>query len=273
LSIFLLPLDLALIYKMLPHQNLNSYQQESSSAIDTGYKEGYEDLAQEPMDKRNEEVVDESNENKIVITKILDKNKPQSKPKDPFAGRVLGRMDDRVLGGGYNPDVGSGKFGVRVTKNSLPVSAWIEVFKDGTKNRVKTFYTSNTNKTKKVKLPSGVYMIRATYRTRDGKLQKTIKSIHLKEGGDITKHISFNDGKVKVVATRGGKPLYVKVIAYKAGTKDRVNYEFSNRHTGIAGLSLPVGTYDIEVVDHKRVKNFDSVRIESSKTKTLNIDF
>lgn len=260
-----------------PPANIQKRLQEpaysNESAIDTGYKEGFEDLNRQSEKGPKEELVDNSNENKIVITKILDKNKPQTKPKDIFEGRVLGKMSDRVLGGGYDPDAEVSKFGVRATKNSLPVSAWIEVFKNGTKHRIKTFYTSTTNKTKKIKLPAGVYMIRATYRTRDGKLQKTIKNIHLKEGGDITKHISFNEGRLKVVATRGGKPLYVKVSVYKSGTKDRVNYDFSDRHTGIAGLSLPVGTYDIEVADHKKVKNFDDVRISASSTQTLNIDF
>ena len=261
-----------------PSANIQKRLQEepaysNESAIDTGYKEGFEDLNKGSEKEPKEELVDNSNENKIVITKILDKNKPQTKPKDIFEGRVLGKMSDRVLGGGYDPDAEVSKFGVRATKNSLPVSAWIEVFKNGTKQRIKTFYTSTTNKTKKVKLPAGVYMIRATYRTRDGKLQKTIKNIHLKEGGDITKHITFNEGRLKVVATRGGRPLYVKVSVYKSGTKDRVNYDFSDRHTGVAGLSLPVGTYDIEVVDHKNVKNFDDVRISASSTQTLNIDF
>jgi hypothetical protein len=246
---------------------------------DTGYKDEYKDLnkkvEQKPVPTKEApkpELVDNSNGKKIVITKIIDEEKTQEN-SDPFAGRVLGKIDDRVIGGGYNPNSGSSKFGMKVTKNSKPISAWIEVFKDGTKDRVKTFYTSSSSKIKKVKLPAGVYMIRATYRSKGGKLQKTLKNINLNDGGDITKHITFHDGKLRVIARRADKSLYVRVTAYKSGTKDKVAFEFSDRHSGITNLTLGTGTYDIEVAEHNNIREFNDVKIKSGAMETIKVEF
>jgi hypothetical protein len=243
---------------------------------DTGYKDEYKDLNGDKKvvkEAPKPELVDNSGEKKIVITKIIDKEKDSQESSDPFAGRVLGKIDDRILGGGYNPDEGTSKFGMKVTKNSKPVSAWIEVFKNGTKDRVKTFYTLSSSKVKKVKLPAGVYMIRATYRSKAGKLQKTLKNISLSEGEDITKHITFHDGKLRVIARRDDKSLYVKVTAYKSGTKDRVAFEFSDRHSGITNMTLGTGTYDIEVAEHNKIREFNGIKIRSGKIETIKADF
>lgn len=272
-------------YVATPQQQVPLSNDITEAYPDTGYKEGYEALAQrrstvvqKPVRQR---VVEDTSlpqsmtmssadkDEKLVITKIIDKQEPA----DPFAGRVLGRMDDRVMGNGYNGAAISAKLGMRVTKNSRPVSAWVEVFKNGTKQRVKTFYTSKGRKTKKVKLPAGNYMVRATYRTRDSKQQKTIKNIRLAEGGNVNKSIAFHDGKLRVVAMRGDDPLYVKVVAYKSGSRQRVSYDFSSRTSGVAELSLVSGTYDIEVIDHKNNRAFDSIRIRAGKTNTINADF
>ncbi len=253
---------------------------------DTGYKEGYKELEQsvsrvkeKPVRQRVVEDTslpehastrsDEAGE-KLVITKIIDKKEPEA---DPFAGRVLGRMDDRVLGNGYNGAASSAKLGMRVTKNSRAVSAWVEVFKNGTKQRVKTFYTSKGRKAKSVNLPAGNYMVRATYRTRDTKQQKMIKNIRLVAGENVNKSIAFHDGKLRIVARRGNNPLYVKVVAYKSGSRQRVAYDFSSRTSGVVLLSLSSGTYDIEVLDHKKNRIFDSIRIRAGKTNTINADF
>jgi hypothetical protein len=265
-----------------------SVEDKRAAYPDTGYKEGYETLNQQPkplksvttpkplppvmidetLPQKAEPRVDE--EKRLVITKRIDKKEPQA---DPFAGRVLGHMDDRVLGTGYNGAATSAKLGVRVSKNRRPVSAWIEVFKNGTKQRVKTFYTSKTSKTKSVKLPAGNYMVRATYRTRGSKQQKTIKNIHLAEADSVTKNIAFYDGTLRVIARRGANPLYVKVIAYKSGTHRRVSYDFSSRTSGIAKLTLSSGTYDIEVLEHDKSRFFENVHIRGGKTKTINADF
>jgi hypothetical protein len=265
-----------------------AYEDKTAAYPDTGYKEGYETLNQQPkplehiaqakpstpvvidetLPQNQEPRVDE--EKRLVITKRIDKKEPQA---DPFAGRVLGRMDDRVLGTGYNGANSSAKLGVRVTKNRRPISAWIEVFKNGTKQRVKTFYTSKSAKTKNVKLPAGTYMVRATYRTRGSKQQKTIKNIHLAEADSVTKNIAFYDGTLRVIARRGADPLYVKVIAYKSGTHRRVSYDFSSRSSGIAKLTLSSGTYDIEVLEHDKSRFFENIRIRGGQTKTINVDF
>ena len=247
---------------------------DQGNVIDTGYKKGFEDLESKNSNENEEiksSVEARKNGDKIVITKILEKEKKQEN-EDKFAGRVLGKSSDRVLGGAYDPSKESASFGVRATKNSLPVSAWIEVFKNGTKSRVKTFYTS-IRKLKKIKLPAGVYMIRATYRTRDGKLQKTLKNIHIKNGEDITKHVTFNEGRLKVVAKKGGKAQYVKVVVYKSGSKGRYTYEFSDRDTGVAIITLPVGVYDIEVINHDQKREFRSERIKASNTDTIVAEF
>jgi len=273
-------------YVDAPQEQTPSLKDRTDAYPDTGYKEGYQALnqrrsaiVQKPVRQR---VVEDTSlpqsarpssigsEERLVITKIIDKEAP---PADVFAGRVLGHMDDRVLGNGYNGAASSARLGMRVTKNSRPVSAWVEVFKNGTKQRVKTFYTSKGRKTKSVKLPAGTYMVRATYRTRDSKQQKTIKNIRLAEGDNINKSIAFHDGKLRVVAMRGDDPLYVKVVAYKSGSRQRVSYDFSSRTTGVAELSLASGTYDIEVINHKNNRAFDSVRIRAGKTNTINADF
>ncbi len=253
---------------------------------DTGYKKGYEALEprvssvqEKPVRQRvvedtslpqNSVSKAEDGSDKLIITKRIKKDEPVA---DPFAGRVLGRMDDRVLGNGYDGAASSAKLGMRVTKNSRPVSAWIEVFKNGTKQRVKTFYTSKGRKTKKVKLPAGNYMVRATYRTRDTKQQKTIKNIRLLEGANVNKSIAFHDGKLRVIARRGDNPLYVKVVVYKSGSHHRVTYDFSSRNSGVAQLSLGSGSYDIEVLEHKNNQLFEGIRIKAGKTNTINVDF
>ncbi len=273
-------------YIAAPQELAPTFKDRTKSYPDTGYKEGYEALEQrrsalveKPVRQRVVEdtslpqsavVSRDDKDERLVITKIIDKEAPVA---DPFAGRVLGHMDDRVLDDGYNGAVISAKLGMRVTKNSRPVSAWVEVFKNGTKQRVKTFYTLKGRKTKKVKLPAGNYMVRATYRTRDSKQQKTIKNIRLAEGGNVNKSIAFHDGKLRVVAMRGDDPLYVKVVAYKSGSRQRVSYDFSSRTSGVAELSLVSGTYDIEVIDHKNNRAFDSIRIRAGKTNTINADF
>ncbi len=233
--------------------------------VDTSYKDRYQELS--PRQESSAKV--ETDEDKIVITKIIKSKKEQ---EDKFAGRVLGPTSDRVLGNGYNPNAGTGKMVVRATRNDMPVSAWVEVFKNNTKQRVKTFYTS-TSKAKSVRLPAGTYMIRATYRTRDNKIQTTIKNIRLKEGGKINKLIAFHDGTLALKATREGKPLYVKVEAYKAGSNDRVTYDFSSRNTGLARLILNEGVYDIRVYDYDNVKRFNGVRISRGQTQTLDVSF
>ncbi len=209
-----------------------------------------------------------SDGDKIVITKII----KQQEQEDKFEGRVLGKTSDRVLGNGYNPNAATGKMSVRATRNDMPVSAWVEVFKNDTKHRVKTFYTS-TNKLKSVRLPAGTYMIRATYRTRDNKIQTTIKNIRLKKGKKLNKLIAFHDGVVAIKATRGGAPLYVKVEAYKSGSNERVAFDFSSRTTGLAKLTLNEGTYDIRVYDHKNVRKFDGIQITGGSTKPIDVSF
>ena len=256
---------------------------------DTGYKKGYESLEQHPkvakrvqkaaplapvvMDDtlpRHAKALKEDSDKRLVITKMIEKKEPKV---DPYAGRVLGRMDDRVLGSGYHAGENSGKLGMRVTQNRKPVSAWVEVFKNGTKKRVKTFYTSKSRHIKKVKLPAGTYMVRATYRTRGSKQQKTIHNIHLKEGENVNKNIAFYDGKLRVIARRGDAPLYVKVVAYKSGTHRRVSYDFSSRTSGIAQLRLASGSYDIEVLEHDNSRLFEDIRIRGGQTNTINADF
>jgi hypothetical protein len=89
----------------------------------------------------------------------------------------------------------------------------------------------------------------------------------------VNRSIAFHDGKLRVVAKRGDKPLYVKVVAYKSGTRKKVSYDFSSRNSGVATLSLGSGTYDIEVIDHKNNQSFDNIHIRSGATETINVDF
>ncbi len=262
----------------IPKQTLNN----KPTYPDTGYKEGYEDLNPKPAAKpkarkrvledqtlpqNSARISGDDSGQKLVITKLIDKEKKE----DPFAGRVLGRMDDRVIGNSERES--AARLGMRVTKNSRPVSAWIEVFKNGTKQRVKTFYTSKSRRPKTVKLPEGVYMVRATYRTRDNKQQKTIKNIRLKEGSNVNRKIAFSDGKLRIIARRGDKALYVKVIVYTSNTHRRVGYSFSSRTSGIAELTLGSGRYDVEILEHNKNRSFDGIQIKGGKTNTLHVNF
>ena len=256
---------------------------------DTGYKEGYQSLDNDPKNAlvtqptskvvqtpvvvdrtlpTNNVISEDTEDKQLVITKIIKKEET-----DPYAGRVMGKMSDRVLGNGYDVTEHTGKLGMKVTKNAKPISAWVEVFKDGTKERVKTFYTSKGRSVKSVTLPAGTYMVKATYRTRDSKQQKTIKNIRIKEGASINRAISFHDGKLRVIARRGDKPLYVKVVVYKSGTRNRVTYDFSSRTSGIAELSLSSGLYDVEVLEHDNDLPYQSIKITGGKTNTIHADF
>ena len=225
---------------------------------------------------------------KIVITKTISAKKKQEKV-DKYESRVIKRhvpvedynnqeehiperMSDRVLGTGYGM-ASQGHIKVQAFSNNRPISAWVEVFKSGTKQRVKTFYTGRGSSLKDVKLPAGVYVIKATYRTAGSKRKKTIGKVSLQEGESINKTITFDDGSITIKVTKNGEPIYARVEVFKSGKKRRIAYEFSSKTDGIATLSLGSGTYDIVVKDHANVKRFNSVKISGSKGKTFNADF
>jgi len=181
-------------------------------------------------------------------------------------------MSDRVLGNGYGLAT-PGRIKVKAYSNNRAVSAWVEVFKADTKQRVKTFYTGKGRGLKDVKLPAGVYIIKATYRTATSKRKKTIGRVTLSEGDSINKSIRFDDGSIKVKVTKSGSPIYAKVEVFKAGQKRRIAYEFTSRSKGIANFSLGSGEYDIVVRDHGDKRRFDYVTVKGGKSKTLNADF
>jgi len=286
------PPPLTQSHPAIEQTRVNPQEKRSAYYPDTSYKAPYKNLQETPDATKASPIrqkakktpktpaktkqAKETTAQKMVITKTIDNAKEKAKPQasdDPFAGRVLGPMSDRVLGGGVDSTRQTGKLGMRVTKNSKPIAAWVEVFKNGTKTRVKTFYTSKTKRIKNVRLPTGTYMVRVSHRTRGAKEQKTIKGIALKDGAVINKSVSFSDGKLKVIARKSGNPAYVRVVIYKKGTHKKISYAFSSRTSGIAVISLANGTYDIEVQDHANVRSFSSVRIKEAKTNTIHVDF
>ncbi len=217
---------------------------------------------------------------KIIITKtIAPKEEPRVirrhiEPEDYRTQneQVPERMSDRVLGGGY-VDKEKATLKVKAYSNQKSVSAWVEVFKAGTNKRVKTFYTGKGRGINDIKLPAGVYVIKATYRTSSSKRKRSLGKVTLKEGGFINKSISFDDGRVVVFVKKNSKPLYAKIEVYKSGSKSLVSYEFSSRQKGRAEFNLAVGEYDIVVKDYNNQQVFDSVFIKSGKSKTINVDF
>ena len=254
-----------------PSYNPDSRYQEKYKSLDKNAPQLSKPVELErTFNQRKKPVTVDDEEETMVVTKTIDKPKV---PKDPYAGRALGPMDDRVLGTGVSDTAYTGRLGMRASKNKKPIAAWVEVFKNGTKQRVKTFYTSKSAQTKHVKLPAGVYMVRVSYRTKDSKQQKTLKTLHINAGDTIDKSLVFNDGKLKVIAQRAGRPLYVKVLVYKHNARKRVTYGFSSRTTGISEITLSNGVYDIEVLDHDDVLPFDTIRISGGKTNTINVDF
>ncbi len=217
---------------------------------------------------------------RIIITKtIAPKEEPRVvkrhiEPKDYEVQKDEQpvRMSDRVLGGGY-ADKQRATLKVKAYSNKKSVSAWVEVFKAGTNQRVKTFYTGKGRSINDIKLPAGVYVIKATYRTSSSKRQKSLGRITLKEGGKINKTISFDDGRVVVFVKKNSKPLYAKIEVYKNGSKSLISYEFTSRSKGRAEFDLAVGKYDIVVKDYNNQQVFDSVFIKGGKTRTINADF
>jgi hypothetical protein len=232
-------------------------------------------------------IKDEKPKDRIVITKMIAVAKKKSAPKEE--SRVIkrhiqpeeykkqqkenipDRMSDRVIGGGIGLSTGSLK--VKAYSNNRPVSAWVEVFRADTKKRVKTFYTGKGRTLQDIKLPAGVYVIKATYRTAGSKRKKTIGRIQLKEGESINRKITFNDGSIIVKVKKGGKPIYAKVEVYKKGKRRRIAYEFTSKINGMATLSLGSGDYDIVVRDHNNVKRFNSITVRGGKAKTIHANF
>jgi hypothetical protein len=232
-------------------------------------------------------IKDEKPKDRIVITKMIAVAKKKSAPKEE--SRVIkrhiqpeeykkqqkenipDRMSDRVIGGGIGLSTGSLK--VKAYSNNRPVSAWVEVFRADTKKRVKTFYTGKGRTLQDIKLPAGVYVIKATYRTAGSKRKKTIGRIKLKEGESINRKITFNDGSIIVKVKKGGKPIYAKVEVYKKGKRRRIAYEFTSKINGMATLSLGSGDYDIVVRDHNNVKRFNSITVRGGKAKTIHANF
>jgi hypothetical protein len=199
---------------------------------------------------------------KIVITKIIEKKK-KAVVEEPIE-----RMSDRLLGGGYSSQHAMGEVSVKAYSNRKPISAWVEVYKG--KRRVKTFYTSGG---KAVKLPAGTYVMKATYRTGTSKQKKSLGKVRLQEGETIRKKVYFNVGKLKIIASRREKPLYVKVEIYKKGSSQRYAYTFSSRATGQAHLQLAEGRYKIVVLEHRNKKVFDNVYIKGNASKTIRVEF
>ncbi len=249
--------------------------------------ENIEPEVQKPIVVKAPYVKREESKDRIVITKTLaaqkkaevQKNesrviKRHVEPEDYKARQkqVPQRMSDRVSRNGYGMGA-KGKIKVKAYSNNRPVSAWIEVFKAGTKQRVKTFYTGKGGSLKDINLPAGTYVIKATYRTANSKRKKTIGRVVLEEGGNINKSISFDDGSIRVNVRKFGEPIYAKVEIYKSGSKRRVAYEFTSKSTGVTTLSLGSGKYDIVVKDHNNVRRFDAVSVRGGKRKTVNVDF
>ncbi|MCH9813443.1 MAG: hypothetical protein K0U47_05805 [Epsilonproteobacteria bacterium] len=224
--------------------------------------------------------IEESGKDKIVITKTIapkESSRVIRRHVEPEAyksstSKVPERMSDRVMGGGY-ADNAKGTLSVKAYSNKRAVSAWVEVFKAGTKQRVKTFYTGKGRTLKDIKLPAGVYVVKATYRTSSMKRQKSLGKVTLSEGGAINKQISFDDGSILVRVKKFDAPLYAKVEIYKRGSKRRIAYDFTSRSTGIAKFDIATGRYDVVVKDHNNIRQFENIRVRSSKTRTLNADF
>jgi hypothetical protein len=246
-------------------------------------------ITQAPVLKQTPKVIEQekpviqkesASKDKIIITKTI---APTEEPRvikrhvepseyQSSTSNIPERMSDRVLGGGY-ADNAKGTLSVKAYSNRKAVSAWVEVFKAGTKQRVKTFYTGKGRSLKDIKLPAGVYVVKATYRTSSMKRQKSLGKITLSEGGSINKSISFDDGSLLVRVKKFGEPLYAKVELFRSGSKRRIAYEFTSRSTGVAKFHVATGLYDIVIKDHNNVQKFDNIKIRSAKTRTLNADF
>ncbi len=235
------------------------------------------DRVQKPIIERDRDI------NKIIITKTITPDASKEEPRvikrhiDPDEYRKsqsanIDRMSDRVLGGGY-ADKPKGTIKVRAYSNEKAVSAWVEVFKAGTNQRVTTFYTGQGKSLKDIKLPAGVYVIKATYRTASSKQKKSLGKVVLKDGGTIKRDIHFNDSKVTISVKKGKEPLYAKVEVFKSSSKRRVTYAFTSRKSGKIELNLAQGEYDIIVRNHDDKKEFHNVLIFGDESKVINVKF
>lgn len=241
-----------------------------------------EDVVAPRIIREPEIVENQEQRERIVITKtIAPKEEPRVlkrhvEPKEykvQQEERTLQKMSDRVQRNERYTGLSSSMLRVKAYNNNKPVSAWIEVFKAGSKTRIKTFYTGSGRTLKDVKLPAGVYIIKATYRTASVKKRKNLGRVVIDEGGTIKKNIYFDDGKVKIIATKGAKPLYAKVEVFKKDTRVRVTYQFTSRRSGKLALNLQTGKYDIVVRSHSDVLRFDGVNVIAGKIKVFNADF
>ncbi len=205
-----------------------------------------------------------SGEKKIVITKIIDSKKDEDKEIESLSDRVLGTRHKQ-------PQDATLK--VIATSNDKPVAAWVEVYRSGTKDRVKTFYTSATRIAKKVTLPSGNYTIKTTYRKASMKQQKIFKNIDLAEGESITKHVKFRSGTLRVVTKRGSQAIRAKIEIYKYRSKRLYTYAFTSKISGEINIILPEGKYDIIIKDFKATKRIRGLNIRGGKTRRVNVSF
>jgi len=236
----------------------------------------------EPKVEKEVVVLKEKTSNdRIVITKTIPSAKKKALPKEEprvikrhvkpedykkqQQKEVSERLSDRVLGGGVG--VSTSTLKVKAYSNNRPISAWVEVFRADTKKRVKTFYTGKGRSLQDIKLPAGVYVVKATYRTAGSKRKKTVGRIRLQEGESINRKITFDDGSIVVKVKKSGDPIYAKVEVYKKGSKRRIAYEFTSKVSGMATLSLGSGEYDIVVRDYNNVKRFNAVSIKGGKAK------
>ena len=220
-----------------------------------------EEIEKSDIEPKTIEAEQKTQNKKIVITKIID-TKDQEE-EDKFA--------DRVLGTGYKKEGGTLK--VVATSNDKPVAAWVEVYRAGTKQRVKTFYTSTTRIAKKITLPSGDYTLKTTYRKASMKQQKILKNIGISNGQELTKYIAFKSGTLKVVTKRESKAIRAKVEIYKYRSKKLYTYAFTSRISGEINIILPEGKYDIIIKEFKSKKRVRGLYIRGGKTRRINVTF
>ena len=91
----------------------------------------------------------------------------------------------------------------------------------------------------------------------------------------MEKTVRFDEGYLKVAATKGGQPLDASIVVYKQGTRDKQassDTSADNPET----INLVPGVYDVKVTDAwgtDEVKEFKGIAIEAQGTKSINAAF
>ncbi len=166
-----------------------------------------------------------------------------------------------------------GKLKITTLNNEEPIGARYEIFLPNSYKKIKSGFTDPNSGEALIKLAAGNYEVRVSHRSSVSKIVKKFTNVNIQN--DKTKElvVVFREGKLKVISTRGGEPLYTNVSIYKPGSDKRLYFDFTSRDKGEVTMNLPVGFYDVVVRDHNIKRFFKRIHIRENQTKIIHAKF